>query len=66
MLFSLFQTLCVWQVNPHRWLTAYLQGCAAAGGTAPADAASYLPWNLTAAQRHDWCNGACPEAVNSS
>jgi transposase len=49
MLFSLFQTLCLWQVNPQRWLTAYLQACAEAGGKAPADAADYLPWNLTAA-----------------
>jgi len=66
MLFSLFQTLCLWHVNPHRWLTAYLQACAEAGGKAPPDAANFLPWNLSPAQRHAWSCEACPEAVNSS
>lgn len=66
MLFSLFQTLCLWQVNPHRWLTAYLQACAEAGGKAPAEAANYLPWNLTAAQRRAWSSDTGPEAANSS
>jgi len=66
MLFSLFQTLCLWHVNPHRWLTAYLQACAEAGGKAPADAANYLPWNLTAEQQRAWSSDNCPKTVNSS
>ena len=28
MLFSVFQTLCLWDINPRVWLTAYLQACA--------------------------------------
>jgi transposase len=66
MLFSLFQTLCLWQINPHRWLMAYLQACALEGGKAPADAANYLPWNLPEAQRRAWAIDACPEEINSS
>jgi transposase len=62
MLFSLFQTLCVWKVNPHQWLTAYLQACAEAGGHAAADVTHYLPWNFPA----DSHPGPCPEHVNSS
>jgi transposase len=54
MLFSLFQTLCLWGLNPRQWLTAYLSACAEAGGRAPADVERFLPWNLTAEQRHAW------------
>ena len=32
MMFSLFQTLCLWGLNPRLWLTAYLEACAQAGG----------------------------------
>ena len=35
MLFSLFQTLCLWGINPRAWLTAYLSRCAEAGGRHP-------------------------------
>jgi transposase len=54
MLFSLVQTLCLWELNPRVWLTAYLRACAEAGGTAPADVDCFLPWNLTAEQRRRW------------
>ena len=51
MMFSLFQTLERWQLNPRAWLTWYLEACAASGGKVPADLASYLPWNLSAERR---------------
>ena len=54
MLFSLLQTLCLWQLNPRAWLTAHLTACAEAGGAAPADLARFLPWNLRAEQRRCW------------
>jgi len=54
LLFSLLQTLALWGLNPRAWLTAYLEACAAAGGQAPADAARYLPWNLSEEQRQAW------------
>ncbi len=52
ILFSLFQTLLLWNFNPRVWLTAYLNACAENGGKAPDDAAQWLPWNLSEEQRH--------------
>jgi transposase len=54
LLFSLLQTLCLWQRNPRAWLTAYLTACAEAGGVAPADVEAFLPWNLSDEQRRSW------------
>jgi transposase len=54
MKFSLFQTLTLWNLNPRLWLTAYLEACATAGGTAPPDVDRFLPWNLTAERRQAW------------
>jgi transposase len=54
MMFSLFQTLSLWDINPRLWLTAYLEACAAAGGKAPADLENFLPWNLSDDCRKSW------------
>jgi transposase len=54
MLFSLFQTLALWGINPRVWLTAYLTACADAGGQAPARPEALLPWNLSEEQRRGW------------
>jgi transposase len=54
MLFSLFQTLYLWTINPRAWLTAYLQRCAELGGKAPADVSDWLPWTMTKEQRALW------------
>jgi hypothetical protein len=54
MLFSLFQTLALWGLNPRIWLTAYLTACAEAGGQAPANPEALLPWNLSEDQRRAW------------
>ena len=54
MLFSLFQTLALWGLNPRTWLTAYLTACAEAGGQAPAQPEALLPWNLSEEQRRAW------------
>jgi transposase len=54
ILFSLFRTLAVWELCPLRWLTAYLTACAEAGGRLPTNAAAFLPWNLSAAQKQQW------------
>lgn len=54
MLFSLFQTLALWGLNPRAWLTAYLTACAEAGGQAPAYPEALLPWNLSEEQRRAW------------
>ena len=54
MLFSLLQTLCLWNLNPRAWLTAYLSACAEAGGAAPKAVERFLPWNLSEEERQRW------------
>ncbi len=54
MMFSLFQTLSLWDINPRLWLTAYLEACAAADGKTPADFEHFLPWNLSDDCRKSW------------
>jgi transposase len=54
MLFSILQTLCLWDINPRVWLEAYLRGCARAGGEAPADVSEYLPWKMSEQKRKEW------------
>jgi transposase len=54
MLFSVFQTLCLWDLNPRLWLRDYLQACAESGGRAPEDLDRFLPWELSAEQRRAW------------
>jgi transposase len=51
---SLLGTLRQWGLNARSWLTAYLEACAASGGQAPAEAAGWLPWGLSAEQRRQW------------
>ena len=65
-LFGLFQTLCLAELNPHKWLTGYLEACAQAGGQAPADAAKYLPWNLTTEQKRLYQDDAVVAGNNTS
>ena len=65
-LFGLFQTLCLARINPLKWLTAYLEACAQAGGKAPANATDFLPWNLGDEQKRTLRNEPAPPARNSS
>lgn len=46
-MFSILATLAHWKINPRRWLTWYLESCAAAGGRAPGDIQPFLPWNIS-------------------
>ena len=46
MLFSLFQTLLLWKLNPHHWLSVFLQACAENGGNTPSDLSPFLPWSM--------------------
>jgi transposase len=66
MLFGLFQTLCLADLNAQQWLTMYLQACAEAGGTAPPEAEQYLPWNLTDEQKKVLRDIDPPKSSNSS
>ena len=67
MMFSLFQTLCLWGLNPRLWLTAYLEACAQAGGRAVEDVDRFLPWNLSPEQRRAWgCEDEVPARTHHS
>lgn len=59
-LFSLFQTLLLWDINPRLWLTDYLQCCAEKGCEPPENAADFLPWSLTEEQLSRFRNIAAP------
>jgi transposase len=52
-MFSIVATLKKHQLNPRKWLTAYLQACAQAGSKTPEDVDQWLPWNLSAQQKKD-------------
>jgi len=47
VLFSIFQTLGLFNLNPRRWLQMYLQACSENAGKAPEDIETFLPWNMT-------------------
>jgi transposase len=51
MLFTLCATVTLAQLNVRKWLTWYLESCAANGGRAPEDSTPFLPWQLSAEQR---------------
>jgi len=50
-LFSILQTLVLWDINPRHWLSAYLNVCARNGGKAPQEIAPFLPWRMDEARR---------------
>ena len=51
MMFSVLQTLLLWGLNPHHWLSAFLQACADQGGQSPADLSPFVPWQMSAERR---------------
>lgn len=50
-LFTIFQTLLLWGINPRLWLNAFLWACTRNGNQAPADVSCWLPWNMPPEQR---------------
>ena len=65
MLFSLLQTLCLWELNPRAWLRAYLTACAEAGGEVPPEIDRFLPWNMSDEDRRRWSLAGTNEADTS-
>jgi len=51
MLFSIFGTIEVGKINIRHWLSDFLEACAAAGGKAPEDIESWLPWTMDEQRR---------------
>jgi len=62
-MFSILATLKRWNLNPLRWLTWYLESCAAAGGKPPSEIESFLPWNLSD-QRREELTGPVPPVAS--
>jgi transposase len=54
MMFSIFETLALWQINELEWLSDYLRACALSGGRAPEDIAGHLPWNIREERERTW------------
>jgi len=50
-MYTQLQTVEQWGLNPHHWLQEYLEACAEAGGTAPADLTAFLPWEMSEERR---------------
>ncbi|SEH08481.1 IS66 family transposase [Candidatus Venteria ishoeyi] len=50
-LFSITQTLGVWDINQRHWLMAYLTACAENAGKAPQDINSFIPWLMDETRR---------------
>ena len=51
MMFSVFQTILLWDINPRQWLHEYLRECARFGGTSPPDISRYVPWQMSGRRR---------------
>ena len=51
-MFSVFQTVLLWGLNPRHWLSAFFDACAAQGGTTPPDLSAFLPWRMTDERKH--------------
>lgn len=51
MMFSVLQTILLWGLNPHHWLSAFLQACADNGSQSPADLSPFVPWQMSAERR---------------
>jgi transposase len=51
MMFSIFQTMLLWNLNPRTWLHLYFGACAQNGGKSPDDLSEFLPWTMSAERR---------------
>jgi len=45
-LFSILQTLVLWNINPRHWLSAYFKACAKNRGRAPDNIKPFIPWEM--------------------
>jgi len=54
VMFSIFETLQLWDINQVQWLSDYFRSCALNGGNAPEDISSHLPWNIKEKKEATW------------
>ena len=65
-MFSIVATLKQWGLNPRRWLSWYLESCAATGSRTPEDVGQFLPWNLTAERCAELTSPAATVPINDT
>ena len=51
ILFSILQTLVLWNINPRHWLNAYFKACAKNKGQTPDNIKSFIPWTMDAPRK---------------
>jgi transposase len=51
VLFTIIQTLLLWNINPRQWFQAYLEACARNSGNPAQNISSFLPWNMSDEQK---------------
>jgi len=54
VMFSIFETLKLWNINELEWLSDYFRACALSGGQVPQEIAAHLPWNIKERQEKTW------------
>lgn len=64
IMFTIFETIKRWKLNPHTWLINYLQTCANNNGPPSESITSFLPWNMTEQQKELFAKP--PNIENSS
>jgi transposase len=52
MMFSVLQTVVLWNLNPRHWLSAFLQACVDNRGQTSRDLSAFLPWQMTETRQH--------------
>jgi len=65
-MFSIVATLKQWNINPRRWLSWYLESCAAAGNRVPEDVERFLPWNLAPERRAEMTSPEASVPINDT
>jgi transposase len=66
ILFSIFQTLALWKINPRHWLHVFLTACAENKGTCPDDLTNFLPWEMDIQQKNRLSSPLIIENIDSS
>lgn len=46
-MFSIFQTMSLWNINQRTWLTLFLQACTQNKGKSPENLDEFLPWKMS-------------------
>jgi len=53
IMFSIFQTMALCDLNCNHWLRSYLTACAENYGKAPEDLSPFLPWEMNEKRQHE-------------